>query len=115
MFVLTTIAYPALLGGLCAGAGLAVDRCAGGWVAGALLLPLGAAALIALTQLSTYAPALAPASPYLALALALAGVALGRARLRSLWDAGRAGRRSRMLLRFPGSSRRPRLWGYRTC
>src|SRR5438105_13624871 len=92
MFVLTTIAYPALLAALCAGAGLLVDRCAGGWPAGALLLPLGAAALIALTQLSTWITPLAPASPYLALALALAGLGLGRARLRALWGGRSAGR-----------------------
>jgi hypothetical protein len=82
MFVLTTLAYPAVLLLLCAGAGLLVDRVSGGWLPAALLPALGAGALIALSQLSTYISPLARATPWLMLAAALAGVALGWARIR---------------------------------
>ena len=76
MFVATVLLYPCVLAALCAGAGLAVDRCSGGFLPPALLLSVGAAALIALSQLSTDVPAIAPATPYLMAALALAGLAL---------------------------------------
>jgi hypothetical protein len=84
MFLATVLLYPCLLAALCAGAGLAVDRLSGGFLAPALLLSVGAAALIALSQLSTDWPAIAPATPYLMAALALGGLALGRERLRAL-------------------------------
>ena len=54
MFVATALLYPCVLAALCAGAGLLVDRLSGGFLAPALLLSVGAAALIALSQLSTY-------------------------------------------------------------
>lgn len=84
MFIATALLYPCVLAALCAGAGLAVDRCSGGVLPGALLLTVGAAALIALSQLSTYAYPLAPATPYLMAALALAGFVVGWGRARSL-------------------------------
>ena len=84
VFIATALLYPCVLAALCAGAGLLVDRVSGRFLPAPLLLSVGAAALIALSQLSTYASPLAPATPYLMLALALAGIALGRARARSL-------------------------------
>ncbi len=81
MFVATTLLYPCVLVALCAGAGLLVDRFSGRFLSPALLLTVGAAALIALSQLSTYLYVLAPATPYLMLALALGGFALGRDRV----------------------------------
>jgi hypothetical protein len=83
MFIATTLLYPCVLAALCAGAGLLVDRLSGRFLSPALLLTVGAAALIALSQLSTYAYFLAPATPYLMLAFALAGFVLGRARARA--------------------------------
>ncbi len=80
MFLATTLVYPLVLAVLCAGAGLLVDRTAGGKLPGALLISVGAAALIALSQLSTYLSALAAATPYLMAAAALAGYVLGRGR-----------------------------------
>ncbi|MGA9874751.1 MAG: hypothetical protein WBQ21_02985, partial [Solirubrobacteraceae bacterium] len=65
MFVLTTLVYPVVLALLCLGAALLVDRISGGFLPGALLPAVGAAALIAVSQLSTYAAPLAPATPYL--------------------------------------------------
>ncbi|MCW3024911.1 MAG: hypothetical protein JWM29_343, partial [Solirubrobacterales bacterium] len=80
MFVLTTLAYPVVLCVLCLGAGLLVDRASGAFLPFPLLLPVGAAALIAVSQLSSYLHALAPATPYLIAAVALAGLALGASR-----------------------------------
>src|SRR5260370_40493397 len=77
MFVLTTLVYPVALAALCLGAGLLVDGCSGRFLPASLLLPVGAATLIGISQLSTYLPALAPATPYILLAAALAGFALG--------------------------------------
>ena len=66
------------------GAGLLVDRCSGGFLPAPLLLSVGAAGLIAVSQLSTYLSAVAPATPYLMAAVAVAGFALARGRVRSL-------------------------------
>jgi len=90
MFVLTAFVYPCVLAVLCVGAGLAVDRCSGGFLPGLLLPAVGAAALIAVSQLATYASPVAPATPYLLAAVAAAGFVLGRNRARMLL------RRSRM-------------------
>jgi hypothetical protein len=76
--VLTTLVYPCVLALLCVGAGLLVDRAGGGWLPGMLLPAVGAAALVAVSQLSTYIAPLAPATPYVLAIVALAGWALGR-------------------------------------
>jgi hypothetical protein len=96
MFLATALLYPCVLAALCAGAGLLVDRLSGRFLPPPLLPCVGAAALIALSQLSTYVAPLAPATPYLMLALALVGFALARGRARGLlrrcrqrpWPAG---------------------------
>jgi hypothetical protein len=90
MFALTTLAYPVVLLLMCAGAGLLVDRLSGGWLPAALLPPIGAAALIALSQLTTYASAIARATPYLMLGAALVGFAVGRGRMRVAAERRRA-------------------------
>src|SRR5436305_154212 len=79
MFVLTTLVYPAALAALCLGAGLLTDRCSGRSLPGPLLVSVGAATLIAVSQLATYAHAIAPATPYLMAAFAVAGFALATA------------------------------------
>ena len=78
MLVLTTLVYPCVLALLCVGAGLLVDRAPRGWLPGMLLAAVGAAALIAVSQLSTYIAPLAPVTPYALAIVALAGWALGR-------------------------------------
>ncbi len=83
-FLATTVLYPCALGLLCVGAGLLVDRACGGLLAAALLPSVGAAALIALSQLTTFVVLLAPATPYLMAALAALGLALGRDALLAL-------------------------------
>ncbi len=90
MFILTALVYPVELGLLCVGAGLLVDRVSGRILPGALLPAVGAAALIAVSQLSTYAWPIAPATPYLLAAVALTGFVLARRRLRALARAPRA-------------------------
>jgi hypothetical protein len=91
VFVATTLLYPCALAALCVGAGSFVDRLAGRFLPAPLLLSVGAAALIALSQLLTYVPALAPATPYAMVAVALAGVALAPARARELAARWRSG------------------------
>jgi len=84
MFVLTTLVYPVVLAALCVGAGLLVDRCSGGWLPGLLLPSTGAAALIGLSELTTYVAPVAEATPYLMAAAAAAGFALAWPRARVL-------------------------------
>src|SRR3984957_3912733 len=88
MFVLATLLYPCVLALLCAGTGLLVDRASRSFLPGALLPVVGAAALIGLSQLTTYAVFVAPATPYLLALLALAGFALGRPRLAAMLAGG---------------------------
>ena len=84
MFILSALVYPIVLATLCIGAGLLVDRCSGGFLPGALLPTVGAAGLIALSQLTTYLAAVAQATPYAMVAVALAGFALAQRRVRTL-------------------------------
>jgi hypothetical protein len=88
MFLLTVFLYPLVLGLLCLGTGLLVDRLSGGFLPVVLLPTVGAAGLIAVSQLLTYLPALAPATPYAMLGVAIAGIAAGWRRvslLRTRW------------------------------
>jgi hypothetical protein len=85
MFVVTALVYPCVLAVLCAGAGLLVDRLSGrGLLPASLLLTVGAAALIALCQLTTYFSGLAPATPYVIAVASVAGLLLERGRVRAL-------------------------------
>jgi hypothetical protein len=88
MFVLATLVYPCVLALLCVGAGLLVDRASGRFLPGVLLPAVGAAALIGLSQLTTYSVFAAPATPYLLALFAVAGFALGRRRVTVLWNGG---------------------------
>jgi hypothetical protein len=80
MFVLCTLVYPLVLVLLCTGTGLLVDRAGGSFLHPALLPAVGAAGLIGLSQLSTYGSLLAPTTPALMAAVAIAGFALCRTR-----------------------------------
>ncbi len=92
MLVLTALVYPCVLALLCVGAGLLVDRAGGGWLPGMLLGAVGAAALIAVSQLTTYITALAPATPYALALVAIAGWVLGSTRARAFARRWRAWR-----------------------
>jgi hypothetical protein len=86
VFVVAVLIYPVVLGLLCLGAGLLVERLSGGPVAGALLAPVGAAGLIGLSQWTTYVPALARLTPGAMVLAAVGGFALAgrRGRLGAL-------------------------------
>jgi hypothetical protein len=88
MFVLATLLFACLLALLCAGAGLLVDRVSGSFLPGVLLPVLGAAALIGVSQLTTYSVVAAPATPYLLALFAIVGFALGRPRLATVVAGG---------------------------
>jgi hypothetical protein len=83
-FVATTLLYPGALAALSLGAGLLVDEIAGRFLAPALLVSVGVALLIGVSQLVTFVPALAPATPWVLLAVAVAGAVLARRRLPGL-------------------------------
>ncbi|HEX3873983.1 MAG TPA: hypothetical protein VHW26_07540 [Solirubrobacteraceae bacterium] len=83
-FLLTTLAYPAILAALCLGTGLLVDRCARRTLPGVLLPAVGVAGLVGVSQLSTDLPASAPATPFLIVLVAVAGFVLGAPRIRTL-------------------------------
>ena len=84
MFVATAFVYPLVLAALCVGAGLLVDRLSGGFLPALLLPTVGAAALIAVSQLETYVAFAAPGTPYVMALLALAGVVISRERIAQL-------------------------------
>src|SRR5450759_3495246 len=90
MFVLTTLVYPVVLALLCVGAGLLVDRASGSVLPAMLFPAVGAAALIVVSQLSTYVAPVAPATPYLLVAVAVAGWVFGWRRVQALARAWRA-------------------------
>ena len=84
MFVLTALVFPGVLAVLCLGAGLLVERGSGGLLPGAILPALGAGVLIAVSQLTSYVPDVAPATPYVMAAVAVGGFVLGRRRVATL-------------------------------
>jgi hypothetical protein len=84
MFVLTVLVYPVVLAALCTGSALLVDRCSGRFLPAALFPAVGAATLIAVSQLTTYIAPIAPATPYVMAAVAIAGLALGWGRAQKL-------------------------------
>ncbi len=96
MYLLTVVVYPILLASLCLGAGLLVDRASGSSLHGALILLVGMAALIGLTQMSTWIWWIAPASPAIIVAFAALGLLVGRARLLGLARALGSGSAARM-------------------
>lgn len=73
------VAFPLVLALTCGGLGLLVERASGLRLRGALVIPVGLAALVALADLTTYWSATARLTTPLAVVLALAGLMLGRA------------------------------------
>ncbi len=84
MFALTTLVYPVVLAVLVVGAGLLIDRLCGGFLPAALLPTVGAAGLIAVSQLFTYVAPLAPGTPYAIALVAVAGFAFAWPRVQTL-------------------------------
>ena len=83
MFILTAVVYPGLLELLCVGTGLLVDRLCGRFLPAVLLPVIGAAGLVAISQLTTYAPATAPATPFVIAAIGASGILLEWRRLKA--------------------------------
>jgi hypothetical protein len=83
MFILTTLVYPLLLELLCVGTGLLLDRFCGRFIPAVLLPAIGAAGLVAVSQLTTYAPVSAPATPFVIAAIGTAGILLEWRRLKA--------------------------------
>ena len=81
-FLIATILFPALLVALALGAGLLIDKLAGGAVPGVLLAPIGLAALVVVAELFAYRETIAPATPVALAVLGFAGLILGSGRLR---------------------------------
>ncbi len=75
-FICGCILFPLVLLALSAGGGLLVRRLGAGWLPGGLIVPVGFALLVATCSFVTYINWLAPATGYIALALALSGLAL---------------------------------------
>ncbi|MGI8804043.1 MAG: hypothetical protein ACR2KV_18090 [Solirubrobacteraceae bacterium] len=84
MFVLGVLVYPLILGLLCLGSGLLVDRVSGGKLPAMLLAVIGAALLIGVSQWTTYVASLAPGTPAALVAVAVAGFVLGGRRAAEL-------------------------------
>src|SRR3954452_1177927 len=78
------VAFPLVLAALCIGCGLLVERAAGP-LPGALLAPVGLAALIVVASLATTNGVNATAGVWLVVACAVAGFAAGRWRRRADW------------------------------
>jgi hypothetical protein len=89
-FLMVVVGFPLLLAVLALGAGLLVERIAAVELPPVLLPVVGFAALIVVSQFTTWLPSttLAPATPWIFVALALAGFALAlRGRLAERWRA----------------------------
>jgi hypothetical protein len=80
--LLAWVVFPAVALGAAVGCGLLVERASGGRVPGVLLAPLGFAAIIVVSQVTTYWDATAELTTPAVVVAALAGFALGFRRVR---------------------------------
>jgi hypothetical protein len=86
--VMAVAVFPLLLAILCLGAGLLVERAAGIRLPPGLLPVVGFAALVVVSQFTEWSSALAPATPWFLVALALGGfLLLGRRPAAARWRA----------------------------
>lgn len=90
-FPLAVLVFPLLLSALSLGAGLLVQRLAGTALPALLLVPLGYAAVVGVSQLTTWSGATAPLTPFVLVALALAGAIVGRRDATGRWRGRRSG------------------------
>ena len=90
-FLAAVVLFPLLLVVLAAGVGLLVERAAGIRLPAALLPVVGFAGLVVVSQFTTWKGTIAPATPLILAALALAGVALSRRDIVERWRARAAG------------------------
>jgi hypothetical protein len=85
-FIVVAFIYPLLLAALSLGAGLVVEALSGFRLQAALLPACGFAALLVVSQFTVLSPAIAPASPWILVAVAILGFALGRHSLHIRWS-----------------------------
>jgi hypothetical protein len=90
-FVLAVVVFPLLLAALSVGVGLLVQRISGLRIPAVLLAPLGFAGVVGIVQAATWSRAIAPATPAILVAAALAGVATTWRSTAARWHARRAG------------------------
>lgn len=81
------IVFPVAALVVCLGLGLIVDWVSGRVIAPVLILPIGGAALVCVTQVTTISSVIAPATVWVVAALTVGGLVIGRSRLASLRDA----------------------------
>ncbi|MFI4989741.1 MAG: hypothetical protein ACHQHO_02335 [Solirubrobacterales bacterium] len=84
-YLAVVLLFPALLAVLSLGSGLLVGRLTGARLPALLLLPIGFATLVLVSQFTTRDSFTAPLTPWLLLALALLGLGLARGELVERW------------------------------
>jgi hypothetical protein len=90
-YLLAAYAFPLLLALISLGFGLLVDRIAGWRIPSLLLAPIGFAAIIGVSQLTTWIDPIAPATPWILLAGGILGFAIQRGNVVGRWRARRSG------------------------
>ena len=90
-FLLAVLVFPLLLAALSLGAGLLVQRLAGMALPALLLAPLGFAAIVGVSQVTTWSGVTAPLTPVVLVVVAVAGAVLGRREALARWRARRSG------------------------
>jgi hypothetical protein len=84
-FLAAVVLFPLLFWLLSLGCGLLVERLTGAVIPALLLLPLGFATLVVVSQFTTWWGPTAPLSPLVLLVLALLGLGLSRGAVRERW------------------------------
>lgn len=90
-FLLAVLVFPLLLAAVSLGTGLVVERVSGWRLPSLLLAPVGFAAVIGISQATTWIGPIAPLTPWVLVAVAITGAAVGRAALADRWRARRGG------------------------
>ena len=83
MFLHSWVLFPVVAFLLCVGCGLLVDRIAGRPLPGALVAPVGMAAVVVIASFLTWPKATAPLTPWALGVAAVAGYVVGRRRLQA--------------------------------
>ncbi len=90
-YLAAVVLFPLLFWLLSGGCGLLVERLCGGRLPGLLVLPVGFATLVVVSQFTTWVSFLAPLSPVVLAVLAVVGFALGARSVKERWSARRGG------------------------
>jgi hypothetical protein len=90
-FLAVVVLFPLLFWLLCCGCGLLAERFTGSRLPALLVIPVGFAVLVVVSQFTLWYGPTAPLTPFVLLALALVGVAAARGDLRERWRARSGG------------------------